>query len=623
MVKNQNIICISSIDWDFIWQGHQEIMFRFAKNGNRVLFIENTGARAPGIRDALRIKNRIKNWSKGISGIRQIEENLYIFSPILLPFPYLRIATWINQRLILSVLKRWFRVMDFVDPIIWVFLPTPLTLSIIDNLFSKITVYYCIDNFRVSSASAKKIKDSEIKLLERADLVFVTSRELYSYCFNYNDKVHFFPFAVNFKKFEETRLSNLPIPDGLRGIKRPIVGYIGGVHKWVDLNLVKKAAQVYPQYSFVFIGPIQTDISFLSELRNIHFLHQVGHKEIPNFIKNLDVCIIPYLITDYTNNVYPTKLNEYLAMGKPIVSTGLPEVINFNIENDNVVSIGNNREEFINCISGAFLDTSGSKITKRISIASRNSWDKRIEEMSILIEEDVDRKSKMPFDWKESFLKIYRKAQRRFARVSFIFLAFYLLIFYTPLIWFLARPLRISNPPIKTDCIVVFAGGVGESGKAQDGYQERVKHAVELFNQGFAKNIIFSSGYMSVFQEPLVMKALAISLGVPENAIILEDKAANTYQNVKFSTDILLRKGWNEILLVSSPYHMRRVSLVFNKIGKNIKVIYTPLINSSFYAHPQENLYGRKIWKRINLRQIKGIIHEYLAIICYRWRRWL
>src|SRR3989338_180157 len=104
MLKNENIICISSIDWDFIWQGHQEIMSTLARNGNRVLFIENTGVRPPGIRDISRIKNRIKNWLRGIKGIREETANLYVFSPLVLPFPYSRIARWINRRLILSIL---------------------------------------------------------------------------------------------------------------------------------------------------------------------------------------------------------------------------------------------------------------------------------------------------------------------------------------------------------------------------------------------------------------------------------------------------------------------------------------------------------------------------------------
>src|SRR3989338_7857141 len=97
MLKNKNIICISTIDWDFIWQGHQEIMSVLAKNGNRVLFIENTGVRAPTFKDIPRLWHRLSNWRKGFKGVRKEMENLYIYSPLAIPFPYSRVAIKINR----------------------------------------------------------------------------------------------------------------------------------------------------------------------------------------------------------------------------------------------------------------------------------------------------------------------------------------------------------------------------------------------------------------------------------------------------------------------------------------------------------------------------------------------
>ena len=83
-----NIVCISTVDWDFIWQGHQEIMSTLAQAGNRVLFIENTGVRWPTLRDLPRTRQRITNWRRGVKGIRRVMDNLYVYSPLVLPFPY-------------------------------------------------------------------------------------------------------------------------------------------------------------------------------------------------------------------------------------------------------------------------------------------------------------------------------------------------------------------------------------------------------------------------------------------------------------------------------------------------------------------------------------------------------
>ena len=296
--------------------------------------------------------------------------------------------------------------------------------------------------------------------------------------------------------------------------------------------------------------------------------------------------------------------------------------MNFNRENGDIVFIGKDKKDFVERISQAINEKDSALISKRISSAKKNSWLARIESMSGLIEEAIEKKSKSPSDWRENFLALY-KTSRRILKVALVFLTVYFLIFYTPVVWFLAEPLKITDTPCKADAIVVFAGGVGESGQAGQGYLERVEYAVKLYKSGFAKNIIFSSGYMYIFKEPLVMKAVAVSLGVPAEAIILEDRASNTYENVEFSEKILKDRGWKEILVVSSPYHMRRVSLVFKKIGKETKVLYAPIPESSFYSHKTVNFYAGGNWKQVDFRQIEGIFREYSAIAYYWWKGYI
>ena len=113
MPRPADIICISSIDWDFIWQGHQEIMSTLASQGHRVLFIENTGVRAPKVRDLPRLRHRLRNWWRGTKGFREERPNLVVYSPIVLPLPYSHVARWINRWLLLRSLRRWMRVTEF------------------------------------------------------------------------------------------------------------------------------------------------------------------------------------------------------------------------------------------------------------------------------------------------------------------------------------------------------------------------------------------------------------------------------------------------------------------------------------------------------------------------------
>ena len=113
----------------------------------------------------------------------------------------------------------------------------------------------------------------------------------------------------------KVRLAPNEIPADLAALPGPVVGYVGGVHQWVDLRLLSDIARLMPEASFAIVGPLQTDVSAV-KAPNLHFLGKKSHDDLPQYIKGFDVGIVPYRLTEYTANVYPTKLNEYLAMGR-------------------------------------------------------------------------------------------------------------------------------------------------------------------------------------------------------------------------------------------------------------------------------------------------------------------
>src|SRR4051794_32105061 len=161
ILRGHDIVCISSIDWNFIWQGHQEIMSTLAANGNRVLFIENTGVRRPAIRDLPRLRSRLSNWWRGTKGFHLERPNLFVFSPLILPFPYSSIAGAINRALMRRAVRRWMGAVGSGRPIVWSFLPTPLVRDVIKDLDPLVTIYYCIDDLASSSTGARRIAKSE------------------------------------------------------------------------------------------------------------------------------------------------------------------------------------------------------------------------------------------------------------------------------------------------------------------------------------------------------------------------------------------------------------------------------------------------------------------------------
>jgi uncharacterized SAM-binding protein YcdF (DUF218 family) len=246
-------------------------------------------------------------------------------------------------------------------------------------------------------------------------------------------------------------------------------------------------------------------------------------------------------------------------------------------------------------------------------VARTNSWTSRIEAMSALVITALAERDRTRERWDERLRRAYRLARRRAAEGVLALIVVYWILFETSTVWMLAAPLKLEAPPRQADAIVVFAGGVGESGQAGGGYQERVAQAVDLYRQGFAPHVVISSGFVFAFKEAEVMRSLAVANGVPDSAIVLELRAANTYQNVIFTRDILEKNGWRRILLVSSPYHMRRAVLTWKKAAPRIEVVPEPVPSSQFYTHD----------KGASFAQIRGLLQECAALADYWWKGWI
>lgn len=609
-MTQHDVICISSIDWDFIWQGHQEIMSRLAADGRRVLFIENTGVRPPRVSDLPRVVSRVRNWRRGTKGFREERPNLFIHSPIVVPLPYSRIAQWMNRQILMRGINRWMRAVGATRPVVWTFLPTPLARAVIADLNPALTIYYCIDDLASSSHEARKIVGSEQALFRSADLVFTTSERLRERAAQFSERVHLFPFAVNLAVFQKSRERNDPIPADLAQLPRPVAGYVGGLHQWVDQDLLAAVASRLPNVTFAMIGPEQTDVSKLKALPNVRLLGQRPHAELPKYVRGFDVGLVPYRITEYTANVYPTKLNEYLVTGIPVVTTDLAEIRRFNSEHGAVVRIAPTVDAYVDAVQAAIAQKAEPAIVaRRIEVAESNSWERRLEKMSALIQTELEEKASRTTGWEDRLRRLYNAAKTGPAIVAATVILAFVLLFYTNLVWWLAEPLKISDSPRPSDAIVVFAGGVGESGQAGGGVQERISQAIALYNRGVAPRMIISSGFVFATREAELMKAIAESSGVPGDAIILEERATNTHENVVFTNEILQSHGWRRIALVSSPYHMRRAIMTWRKAAPEVDVAATPPPSSLFYAHQ----------RGASLGQIRGLLQEYAGIVYYWW----
>jgi glycosyltransferase involved in cell wall biosynthesis len=412
MISGRDIVFISSIEWNFLWQGHQEIARRLAAAGNRVLYLENTGVRSPGVRDAARVAFRLKRWSAALrtGGLREVAPNVHVCSPLVLPPFGSRWRRELNRRLFLPLIQRNARRLGFRDPLVWTYLPNDTTLDLIRSLRRSAVVYYCVADFAQLTPHPDKLRAAERELIELSDVVFTQCSALTEMCRASNPNVHIFPSGVNLEAFpldeEKTAASmkSQTVADEetiaasdeslLRDLPKPIIGYVGGMHRHVDFDLLKEMAAARPAWSWVFVGAMQSDAAGLGQLSNVHLLGQKPHDKLAGYIRRFDVCIVPYVNNAYTETVVPTKINEYLAMGKPVVSTDLPTVREFNAKHHVLTTSPARAENFLLAIERALrLPVDRETALRRRRVAELCEWGAQLASMSDLIEESIAEKS--------------------------------------------------------------------------------------------------------------------------------------------------------------------------------------------------------------------------------------
>jgi len=393
MLTGHDIVLISSIDWEFNWQGHQEIATRLVAAGNRVLYIENMGVRTPRLHDARRVVQRFFHWAGSLpdGGVRQVSPGLYVCSPLILPPFGSATRRHVNRRVLFPLLLRAVERLHFEPDVIWTFLPTDTATDLV-RLFKKtqsVVVYYCIADFAELSPHHHEILNSEHLTIELSDVVFAQCPNLAERCSVDGRRAHVFPFGVNMNRFANEKLPNTFMSE----LPRPVIGYVGGIHKYVDTQMLAAMARARPDWSWVLVGPSQTSVRELKRMANVYLAGPKVHRELPQYIRDFDVGIVPYKSNGYTATVVPTKINEYLAVGKPVVSTDLPEVIAFNNHHDIIITSPNHASQFIASIEKALsASTENEVINRRQTVAALHDWDGCFDRMTQLIERALHEK---------------------------------------------------------------------------------------------------------------------------------------------------------------------------------------------------------------------------------------
>lgn len=378
MIRGFDIVCLSTSPWEAPYGSRQELMSRFAR-GNRVLFVEYQASwlhplRYPQLR-------RSRGWLPG--QIRAVADQLWVYTPPL-GFPWGAYADSINQwnqRRLVRALRGILDRLGFTRRLLWIY--TPLSAPLLGQLDEVFSVYHCIEAFQEERPSGRRqrwLAEYERRLATQCDLVIAGSRQLSEHLKQWRRDVVWMPPGVDLDTFNaQIKRAN---PKEFVGIRPPILGYVGSIDHRIDFELMEEIGKRFPQATLVLVGAVYESArtNGLRKLANIRMIGPKPKEVLPAFIQRMDVCLIPYRVTPFTQGILPLKLFEYLALGKAVVATALPELQPY----ASVVRVANDREEFLRAI-GDFLY--GNRQCSGVTPPHLVSWDERVEEISAAIEE--------------------------------------------------------------------------------------------------------------------------------------------------------------------------------------------------------------------------------------------
>ncbi len=386
-MRNQTILFFGYIDFGHPLGGRAEALTRaIAEKGFETIFIEMPFSPLGFIRS---IPPQTKKFREFIFPKVKREKNITIISACpILPFARLKLIRGINKVIVGLWLKKILS-KTIKNNIKSAIIPNTWWVQIIKYLGISKIYYDCIDDVSVTCASReiKNYKKWEEKLVGISKCVFVITPLLKEHILNIDSKkeVILFPNGVNVKLFKK-QMENFLFPEDILKVKRPIVGYIGGISPWVDLELLVYCAKKLKDWSFVLVGPV-TSLGIekiLLDIPNVYLLGLKPYKDVPHYINAFDVCLIPFKLDEMGNPSDPVKLYEYLSIGKPVVTTNIDRMKELN----EFVYIGKDKDSFVEKIKEAY-EKRNIDTEKRIHYAVQNSWDNRVNKLFEICDIDV------------------------------------------------------------------------------------------------------------------------------------------------------------------------------------------------------------------------------------------
>lgn len=362
-VQHLDVVCLSHLRWDFVYQRPQHLMSRFAGNGRVFFFEEPIYSDRPTFLD-----------------ITEKENNLFVVVPHISHEDRENSDVVEIQR---NMLDKLIETREINNYLLWFY--TPMAMDFAAHLNPQVTVFDCMDELSAFKFAPPALLENESRLLDKADLVFTGGQSLYEAKKDKHEKVYAFPSSIDVEHFQKAR-ANKDEPNDQAAIKHPRLGFCGVIDERMDTILLAEMADLRPDWQFVMIGPVvKIAPGDLPRRSNIHYLGGKKYEELPAYLAGWDIALMPFAINESTRFISPTKTPEYLAAGLPVISTAIRDVVK-PYGDQNLVEIAATAEEFVAAADKILQRGNSNDWRQRADdFLAQISWNKTFTQMKDLI----------------------------------------------------------------------------------------------------------------------------------------------------------------------------------------------------------------------------------------------
>jgi glycosyltransferase involved in cell wall biosynthesis len=361
-----DVICFSHLRWNFVFQRPQHLLSRCARS-RRVFYVEEP------------------MFGEGPSRLEVTQDPATLVNVVVphLPETLSAAECELEQARLVEELAATHAL---ESPVVWFY--TPMALPLSARLTPSAVIYDCMDELSAFKNAPKELLEREAELLSHADVVYTGGQALFEAKRHLHRNIHAFPSSVDRAHFAQARTAQ-PDPADQASIPGPRLGFFGVIDERMDLPLLEAVARQRPDWQLVLLGPVcKVDPADLPQLPNIHYLGSKSYADLPKYVSGWDVALLPFAKNESTRFISPTKTPEYLAAGKPVVSTSIRDVVR-PYSFLNLARIADTPEAFIAACEAALAEPNDRLLSRADPFLAKLSWDGTWQRMEELMDRAV------------------------------------------------------------------------------------------------------------------------------------------------------------------------------------------------------------------------------------------